>query len=150
MLVKSLILPAFTYGDSVYSTNLSATAIRSLEGAFSACVRFVYRLRRYDSTRDYVNGILGCSLMTYLKLRRCAVIYNVAKRRLPGFLYERLSVGSSVRNRRFILPRHSSEQYNRSFFVRAVTDYNSIPVHVRELSTVARFNDASMTYFQTL
>lgn len=150
MLVKSLVLPAFTYGDSVYSTNLSASAVRSLNGAFSACLRFAYRLRRYDSTSRYVNGILGCPLMAYLRLRCCSVIYNVAKRQEPRFLYERLCEGSSRRNRNYILPRHKSVQYNRSFFVRAVADFNSLPVHVRGLPSVASFNDASKAYFQAL
>lgn len=52
MLVRSLIVPAFTYGECIYSTNLSAGHVRSLERAFSACVRFVYGLRRYDSTNE--------------------------------------------------------------------------------------------------
>ena len=39
-LVKSLIVPLFTYAESVYSTNLQAGDIHIVERAFSACVRF--------------------------------------------------------------------------------------------------------------
>lgn len=148
LLVKSLVLPAFTYGQSVYCTNLSASAIKSLERAFSACVRFAYRLRRYDSTRGYDSRILGCSLMTYLRAQRCAVVYSLCRRRKPEFLFERLCVGSSARSGNFVLPRHSSVQYNRSFFVRTVADYNSLPVRVRGLPSVTRFNDASAAFFR--
>lgn len=44
MLVKSLILPLFTYCHSVYTSNLKAKSIRVLERAFAACVRFVLRI----------------------------------------------------------------------------------------------------------
>ena len=147
MLVKSLILPAFTYGDSVYSTNLSASSVRSLEGAFNACVRFVYRLRRYDSTRDYVGKLLGCPIMSYLKRRRCSFMHGLALTHEPGFLYDKLSIGTSVRSRQFVIPRHVSAQYNRSFFVRTVCDYNSIPSCIRNLTLLSRFNSACRDCF---
>lgn len=43
---------------------MSASDIRSLDGAFSACVRFVYGLGRYDydSTRDYTDELLKFGL----------------------------------------------------------------------------------------
>lgn len=140
MLVKSLVLPAFTYGDSIYSTNLSASAVRSLEGAFNACVRFVYRLRRYDSNRDYVNELLGCPIMTYLKRRRCSFVHSLVMTREPGFLYDKLLFGRSVRNRPLLIPRHSSAQYGRSVFVRAVADYNMIPACVRRHNSLSEFS----------
>lgn len=147
MLVKSLVLPAFTYGDSIYSTNLSALSVRSLEGAFNACVRFVYRLRRYDSTRDYVDKLLGCPIMTYLKRRRCSFLHGLALTREPGFLYDKLSIGTSARSRLFVIPRHVSAQYNRSFFVRTVSDYNSIPSRIKRLTSLSGFNSACRECF---
>ena len=147
MLVRSLVLPAFTYSESVYSTNLSASNVRSLERAFSACVRFVYSLRRYDSTREYIGGILGCSLMTYLKQRRCCFIHAMSRSEQPPYLFEKLCIGRSSRNRVFVIPRHSSAQYNRSFFVRAVSDYNSIPMGVKSLVSQSGFDRASREYF---
>lgn len=144
MLVKALIVPAFTYGECVYSTNLSAAEIRSLERAFSACVRFVYGLRRYDSTRDYVSKIFGCSLMTYIKQRRCSAVHSIVKSKAPVYLSDKLTHGSSSRSCVFIIPMHSSRQYNRSFFVRTVSDYNSLPVNVRKIGSIARFSKACL------
>lgn len=148
MLVKSLVMPAFSYCDSVYSTNLTASAVRSLEGAFNACVRFVHRLRRYDSTRDHVCGLLGCSLMTYFKRRCCSFMHSLVLTREPGFLYDKLSRGRSVRSRQFVIPQHSTAQYNRSFFVRTVADYNSIPASVRALTSLPRFRSVCRDYFR--
>lgn len=149
MLVKSLVLPAFTYCDSVYSTNLSAADVRALEGAFSACVRFVFRLRRYDSTRDYLDELLGCPIMTYLKRRRCSFLHGLVLSREPGFLFDRLVSGRSVRSRQFVVPRHSSAQYGRSFFVRTVADYNAIPTSVRLINSQSRFADACQDHFMS-
>ncbi len=146
MLVKSLVVPAFTYGECVYSTNLSVADVKSLERAFSACVRFVYGLRRYDSTRDYVNKVFGCSLMTYIRQRRCTVLYSIIKSKAPSYLVDKLTRGSSSRNDVFLLPRHLSRQYNRSFFVRTVSDYNSLPASVKRIDSVAAFGKACLDH----
>lgn len=149
MLVKSLIMPAFTYGECVYSTNLSVSDVRSLERAYSACVRFVYGLRRYDSTRRYVSKVLGCPLMSYIKHRRCCAVHSIAKLNAPSYLSDKLVRGTSSRSAVFVIPRHSSRQYNRSFFVRAVSDYNSLPVEVRKIGSVAGFGRACLDYVRT-
>lgn len=146
-LVKSLVIPAFTYSECVYTSNLSAIDVRSLERAFSACVRFVYKLRRFDSTRDYANGILGAPIMTYLRQRRCSALHGIVKTRMPSYLFDKLCRGNSVRSGVFLIPRHSSTQYNRSFFVRTVSDYNAIPTSVRELNSPASFSRACLARF---
>lgn len=147
MLVKSLIVPAFTYGECVYSTNLSAADVRSLERAFSACVRFVYGLRRYDSTRGYVKNVFGCSLMTFIRQRRCSALHSIVKSKAPSYLFDKLIRGNSSRNVIFLIPRHSSVQYNRSFFVRTVSDYNSLPVNIKRINSNATFGKACLDHF---
>ena len=146
MLVKTLIVPAFTYGECIYSTNISAVDVKSLERAFSACVRFVYGLRRYDSTRDYVNRVLGCSLMTYTRYRRCSALHKVVKSEAPPYLFDKLVRGSSSRSNVLLVPRHLTTQYNRSFFVKTVSDYNSLPADVRRINSNAGFGKACLDY----
>lgn len=141
LLVKTLIVPAFTYGECVYSTNLSAVDVKSLERAFSACVRLVYGLRRYDSTRDFVDGIFGCS---FIRQRRCAALHNIVRSEAPLYLFDKLVRGRSPRCDGFVLPRHSSMQYNHSFFVRTVSDYNSLPVNVRNIGSAKGFGKACL------
>ena len=149
MLVKTLVVPAFTYGECVYSTNLSVEDQKLLERAFSACIRFVFGLRRYDSTRDFVNRILGCSLMTYVRQRRCSALHGIVKSGMPPYLFDKLVRGTSSRSGVFVLPRHSTRQYNRSFFVRTVSDYNSLPVSVRSIGSVKKFGDACLACFDS-
>lgn len=146
VLVKTLIVPAFTYGECVYSTNLSAADQRMLERAFSACVRFVHGLRRYDSTRGLVDTVLGCSLMTYLRQRRCTALHGIVRSGLPLYLFDKLVPGTSTRSGVFVLPRHSTRQYNCSFFVRTLSDYNSLPASVRSISATKRFSEACLAH----
>lgn len=145
-LVKSLIVPLFTYADSVYSTNLQAGDIRAIERAFSACVRFVYRLRRYDSTEGFKERLLGCSIFDYLRYRQCLFLHNLMMRKTPNYLYSKLQRGQSSRNLIFVLPRNVSLQYNRSFFVRSVSNYNSLPESLKRLSSIVSFRRA---YFES-
>lgn len=145
--MKSLVIPAFSYGECVYATNLGAEDVKSLERAFSACLRFVYRLRRYDSTRCYANNLLGAPIMTFLKQRRCSALHSLLKSEEPSYLFDRLTRGSSTRSNVIVIPRHSSAQYNRSFFVRTLSDYNSLPVCIRRLDSVRGFSRACLDYF---
>lgn len=138
-LVKSLIIPLFTYGESVYSTNLQAGDVQAVERVFSACVRFVFRLRRYDSTQGFAERLLGCSIFDYLRYRQCVFLHSVSISKTPDYLYSKLHLGRSARNRLFVLPRNASLQYNRSFFVRSVSYYNSLPEGLKRVGSVASF-----------
>lgn len=109
----------------------------------------MYGLRRYDSTNEYNGKVLGCPLMAYIKHRRCCALHRIAKYRAPSYLFDKLSRGSSSRSNVFVIPRHSSHQYNRSFFVRSVSDYNSLPIDVRKIDSVSGFGEACLNQFGT-
>lgn len=137
MLIKSLIIPVFTYCDSVYSTNLNAASTRVLERAFSACVRFVFSIRRGNSIDDHVKRVLGCPIMEFLRYRRLVLVFKFLVNKAPPFIYDKLQ--PSTRSTMLILPRHSSAQYNKSFFVNAVSAFNALPNIVKQSSTVSIF-----------
>lgn len=137
MLIKSLIIPLFTYCDSVYSTNLNAKSIRVLTSAFSSCTRFVFAIGRRDSVDDHLNRVVGCPIMEFLKLRRQVLIFKLLINKAPQYLYNKLQM--STRSNVLILPRHSTTQYNKSFFVNAVSSYNSLPTIIKQSSTLTSF-----------
>ena len=148
MLVKCLIVPAFTYGKCFFSTNLSSVSITSLERAFSACVRFFYGL--HDSTRNRLDCILGAPILTYLRQRCCVTLRSIISTETPAYLFDKIRRGSSLRRNAHILPKHSSLQYNRSFFVRTVSDYNLLPRTIGELNSLESFKSSCLTYLKTL
>lgn len=49
--------------------NCDAQSKAKLECCFKACTRFIYNLRRFDSTAPYDRTIIGCSLHVHYKLR---------------------------------------------------------------------------------
>lgn len=137
MLLKSLILPVFTYCDSVYSTNLTAKSVRVLERAFSACIRYVFGIGRRDSINDYINRVVGCPIMEFMKYRRLVLVFKLLKSNSPEYLFRNFNLSS--RSNLVIIPRHSTSQYNKSFFVSAVSMYNSLPNAVKQSSSVVAF-----------
>lgn len=143
-LVKTLILPLFTYCDTVYSTNLNAKSIRVIERAFAACVRFVFAIGRRDSIDDHVNRVLGCPIMDFLKYRSLVFMYKLLIKNAPEYLYEKIQ--SSTRSNLLILPRHTSSQYNKSFFVSAASRYNMLPNVVKLSSTIGTFKGRCWEY----
>lgn len=145
MLVKSLIVPLFTYCDSVYATNLSAKSIRVLTSAFSSCIRFVFAIGRRGSVNEHLNRIVGCPIMEFLKYRRLVLIFKLLINKAPDYLYNKLQM--SARSSVLILPRHSTTQYNKSFFVNAVSSYNALPTLVKQSSTLNGFKSRCFERF---
>lgn len=144
MLVKSLILPLFTYCGSIYSTNLSATSIQVVERAFAACVRFVFGIRRRGSISEHLYRILGCSIMEFLKFRSIVCIFKLLAEKSPGYLYNNFQ--PSRRSSLLIIPRHTSSQYNKSFFVKAVSEFNLLPNAIKQTSSLASFKRRCFEY----
>jgi len=67
---------------------------------------------------DYIDRVVGCNLMEYLKFRRLIFIFELLKNESPDYLFAKLS--RSARSDVLILHRHSTSQYNKSFFVSSV------------------------------
>lgn len=74
-------ITAFMYG--AYSINLSAEDLRLLDRAFSACDRFVYGLRRYDST----HSIDKSKSPPYLFEEACRVVMFLCSRSIRRVQY---------------------------------------------------------------
>lgn len=137
MLIKSLIMPLFTYCDSVYSSNLKVKSIRVLEKVFAACVRFVFTIGRRDSTDEFINRILGCPLIHFLKYRSLVFVYKLIMKEAPQYLIR--NIKPSTRSNQLIIPQHSTSQYNKSFFVNAVSRYNLLPNIVKCSQSLSSF-----------
>lgn len=147
MLVKSLILPLITYCDSIYATNINAMTLRILERALNACTRFVFALKRSENIDEYRNRILGCSLVDFYKYRRTAFIQKLLINKELAYLFNQLHI--STRSNLLILPRHITSQYNKSFFVNAVANYNMLPNVLKMSATLHNFKKRYFERFFT-
>lgn len=61
-LVQSVILPIYTFWDSVYFPGLSAAQKKALHKCYKSSLRFVYNMRRLTSTVLVRNAIIGQDL----------------------------------------------------------------------------------------
>lgn len=73
-LIKSLIMPYFTFNCSVYPI-LDCECRRRLNVALNDCIRFIYNVPRYSSVSHLRHTVLGLNLDEYLKFRLVGIKY---------------------------------------------------------------------------
>lgn len=143
-LVKSLIIPHFTYCRAVYPL-LDAKCTRKVNVAFNDCVRFVYNLKRYDHVSSYANAILECPIQTYIDRRALSLLHKLIVAKTPSYLYEQLNFLHSSRHESLLIPRMKYKVGQRSFFVVVSRLWNSLPNSVRRLLRTSDFKNALNT-----
>ncbi|XP_038106649.1 uncharacterized protein LOC119766276 [Culex quinquefasciatus] len=98
-LVQAVVMPIFTYCDVVYHHGLSAALKEQLNRCFKSAVRFVYNLRRRETTAAVRNSIFGHDLLANYKIRSCCFIKRGYDGNLPDYLQEHLVHGQQQRTR---------------------------------------------------
>lgn len=103
LLVKSLLIPHFTYCDVLFGhTGYAQNAhmsndFRRLTIAFNACVRNVHILRKYDHTSHLHNALLQYSLKDLYRLHTSVFTFKIWKTKIPPYLNKNLCFGRSTR-----------------------------------------------------
>lgn len=147
-LVKSLILPLLTYGDVVLGA-LDSTESSKLNVLFNTCTRYVFCIRRFDHISPYTTKVLGCTFLQYLKYRQCLFMFRVLKDLKPDYLHRDIVIGSSVRTKNIIIPRHRSRYLANSFMVYSAGLWNDLPYLMRRIDSLAKFKCACLEYYST-
>jgi hypothetical protein len=146
MLVKTLLLPHFTYGDSVMC-DLDARSANSLQVAMNACIRFAFKMKRRDHISSQEKSILGCTYPNYRKYKMCLLIRNVLITKQPDYLFELLQWTSGERNPSLIVPRAERAILKDSFFIQATLLWNSLPLDLKRKMSSASFANSCLQYF---
>lgn len=146
-LVQAVIVPIFTYGDIVYYSGLTAALKQQLHRCFKSAVRFVYNLRRRDSTAAVRHSILGHDLPDNYNLRTCCFIKRGYDGNLPEYLQEHLVHGQHQRTRSLIVPRHTASS-GKSIMIAGVTLWNNLPIEAKMIPTLSSFKSALKRSFQ--
>ena len=89
-------MPFFTYCDVIYYPGLSAALREQLNRCFKASVRFVYNIKRRESTAAVRNSILGHDLETNYLNRISSFMHQGYAEVLPVYLQENLRKGPST------------------------------------------------------
>lgn len=137
-LVKSLILPIFTYCDIIFN-KCDSISRRLLETTFNNCTRYVHDIRKFDHISEYRNSILGCDLFQLYYHRTAMFIFRIINSETPIYLFEKLKFSRSLRTRNINLPAMSCNVYRNSGLINAIITWNSIPPEVRNITSISKF-----------
>lgn len=137
-LVISLCIPVITYCDAAFS-GMDSYCWQKLQLCFNSCVRYVFRLRKYDHISQFENAILGCSLRQYLDFRLLVFLFKIIHHKQPHYLFSKLIFSRSKRKLNINPTPHSTRQYSTSFFIKAVGLWNNLPSHLQRAITLKSF-----------
>lgn len=140
-LVRSLIMPFFTYGCELFS-GCSIGVRNKLRIVFNSCIRFIYSLKRYNHISAFHLSFLGCSFNKFLNIRNLIFLFKVFHSREPSYIFSKFQFLSSSRRRGLLIPIHTSAISDLSFSVRSSRLWNALGTNVR------RFESMSLSQFK--
>nr|AAZ15237.1 reverse transcriptase [Aedes aegypti] len=145
-LFKSFILPHFISSDFLIGST-SVHVQSRMRIALNSCIRFVFNLRRLDPVSHLQPMLLGYSFQNFIKARCCILLHKISTTKMPGCLYDKLRPFHSPRAKQFIIPTHFSSAYGKTFFVRGVVLWNSLPNYMKNQQSVSVFKKQCQEYF---
>lgn len=138
-LFSSYVFPHFVYADLIYY-GMSDRCFRKLNRCFNACVRYIFRLRKYDHISSFTNRLIGCSLSLHRDFRACWFFKQLLKTESPEYLHNKLGFSFNFSsNLRLTLRHNISHCNNSSIFVKGVRLWNSLPLHIRRTESRSVF-----------
>lgn len=132
------LLPHFLYCDSIIF-GVNQTQFNRIKLLFNRCVRYVFRLKKFDHVSKFTCDLIGCKLSELIKFRVCCQIFKVIKFRKPMYLYRKLVKLKSSRLNNLSIVKNKHKLLNESFFVRGITYWNSLPSSVKNSNGMANF-----------
>ena len=138
--------PSFLYGSSVWSSTSKAN-LDSILRLQKRAARVILNASVNSRSVDLFNTLYWIPFYRESHIKQCALIYKRLKGNTPNYLNELLVINSSMhtRNTRYcnlslFCPRYNyATEGGRSFTVRSIRDWNSLPRSLRVLNSYSRF-----------
>lgn len=140
-LVQSVIMPIFTYCDSVYFPGLSAAQKETLHKCYKASLRFVYNMRSRTTTVPVRTAIVGQDLPDNYHHRICCFMRQVWFNTVPEYLQQHLPRSQMDRTRNFTMPTNTTTA-RKSLLNYGVAVWNALPVDIKTKPSVSTFKSA--------
>lgn len=138
-LFLSFVFPHFLYADAVLY-GMSEGCMKKLNRCFNACIRYVFRLNKYDHISSFRNRLIGCDLSTYFDFKICWFIKRLLTSRSPTYLYNKLNFSFDFNNNlRLIVRSNRLRCSNSSAFVKGVSLWNNLPVTLKRVASRSVF-----------
>jgi hypothetical protein len=147
-LILSLIMPHFTYGSVVFA-GPDAESKEKIKRAFRACIRFLHRLKRRDTVEGLGASITGFEFQVYLKIRLLSFLFKALHIRHPSYIFSMFHFSSSQRTRGLVPPVLASLAMDRSFIVKSVDAWNSLPYALKLIESHKKFMTALKKHFSS-
>nr|CAI5832947.1 unnamed protein product [Callosobruchus analis] len=139
---QSLVLSKIAYCDCIYFPALLQADVLRLQKIQNSCIRFACGIRKYDHLSKSYHDAGWLKLEKITKYHHLNVTHNVLINKMPLYLYSKLVTFSSNSNRAtrnsslFVIPKHSTSLFKRSFIYNAIKMYNSLPNDFRNFSII--------------
>lgn len=149
MLARSLLIPLLDYAD-VACLDASEALLDKLERYQNVCIRYIFGLRKFDHISEFRNKLNWLPI----RMRRNSHILSLLYSALfnptsPVYLKEKFhflsdSSGGRLRSSHNLalgIPDHQSHKFAKSFAMKAVVLWNSLPESVRKSQSIAVFKN---------
>lgn len=124
LLVKALIYPKIEYCSSVYYYHLTGYNRQRLQRIQNACVRFVCCVPFGEHISPYLERLGEINVFQRVTYLYSLFLYKMIKSERPGYLYNMLTLRSTVhnvniRNDNYTIPQHNTTKFQGSFLYTA-------------------------------
>ena len=145
LIYKSIIIPHFDYGDMVWqsATKSSLSLLQKLQNWAG---RVIMKVNPYSHTSNqHVHDTLNWDFLDCrYKKHVCTMIFKILNNYTPSYMSNNIKYRTynySFRSSRNLdLPKPNSNNCKRTFFYRGATQYNQIPEHIRNVTTLRSFH----------
>lgn len=138
LLAKTYLIPSLLYGCELYA-NCDLESKRKLNKTFNNIARYVYGLKRRESTSLHVRRLINMSIDNLLKYRTLCLLHRIIINKDPKYLYDKLFFSTSRRHLNIRPLAHTSLTSERQFFIYAVRAWNSLPHNIQRIANATRF-----------
>lgn len=142
---KTLVRPILEYGNVVYD-NLSADLSNKLERIQKEAALLCTGAYRPTSYNLLLNELGWETLKTRREFQRLILMYKINNNLAPTYLKQIIPVSTASRTRyalrcttNFTIPRCRTERYKLSFVPKTVTEWNNLPLELRNSPSLYTF-----------
>ncbi|KAI5707997.1 hypothetical protein M8J77_014311 [Diaphorina citri] len=136
LLVKSYILPLLEYCAPLLN-NLTLEQSTKLQRAQNCCVRYIYKVRRYEHITPYYNRAQLLRIEPRRKILTLCLLFKVLTSQTPPYLYDlyqfRPTISSrETRSHDLLLhkPPHNTVSFAKSFYISSIDLWNNVPLPI--------------------
>ncbi|CAD6222094.1 GSCOCG00011716001-RA-CDS [Cotesia congregata] len=150
-LVTTLIFPVFDYCAAVY-TDLTAQQQLRLQRKLNACVRYIFKLSRFEHVTRYYKELCWLTLSSRRTFFMSCLIYKALYLQQKPLISNNLQIceprprRGDERNDLLVVPGCHSTKYDKSFLVSAIRVWNRLPSYCTSQLTFPAFRKACFEF----